>query len=32
MLRKVEETIAGIIKRKENGFSIPPVRYKRALN
>ena len=27
MLRKVDETIAGIIIRIEKGFDIPPVRY-----
>jgi hypothetical protein len=32
MLRKVEETIAGIINKKENGLSIPPVKYKRTLS
>tara|TARA_B110000003_G_C16457105_1_gene460286 strand:+ start:681 stop:812 length:132 start_codon:yes stop_codon:yes gene_type:complete len=32
MLRKVDETIVGIINKMEKGFKIPPVRYKRALN
>ena len=32
MLKKVEETIAGIINKIENGFKIPPVRYKRTAN
>jgi hypothetical protein len=32
MLRNVDETIVGIIIKIENGFKIPPVKYKRALN
>tara|TARA_Y100000591_G_scaffold252292_1_gene223833 strand:+ start:672 stop:830 length:159 start_codon:yes stop_codon:yes gene_type:complete len=32
MLRKVEETIVGIIINKEKGFKIPPVKYKRVLS
>ena len=32
MLRKVEETMVGIINKKENGLRIPPVKYKRILN
>tara|TARA_B110001450_G_C17448650_1_gene411066 strand:+ start:461 stop:691 length:231 start_codon:yes stop_codon:yes gene_type:complete len=32
MLRNVDETIAGIISKNENGFRIPPVKYKRTLN
>ena len=32
ILKKVEETIAGIINKIENGLKIPPVRYKRAAN
>ena len=32
ILRNVEETIAGIINKKENGLRIPPVRYNRVLN
>jgi hypothetical protein len=32
MLRNVDETIVGMINNVENGFKIPPVRYKRALN
>jgi hypothetical protein len=32
MLRNVDETIAGIISKKENGLRIPPVKYKRILN
>ena len=32
ILRKVEETIAGMINKKENGLMIPPVRYRRILN
>ena len=32
MLRNVEETIAGIINKKENGLRIPPVKYRRMLN
>ena len=28
ILRNVEETIAGIINKIENGLRIPPVRYK----
>ena len=32
MLKKVEETIVGIIISIENGFEIPPVRYNRAAN
>jgi hypothetical protein len=29
ILRNVEETIAGIISKRENGLRIPPVKYKR---
>ena len=32
MLRNVEETIAGIINKKEKGLRTPPVKYKRVLN
>ena len=32
ILRNVEETIAGIINKNENGLRIPPVKYKRILN
>ena len=32
MLRKVDETIVGIISKIEKGFKIPPVKYKRELN
>tara|TARA_B110001452_G_scaffold234735_1_gene213190 strand:+ start:11 stop:175 length:165 start_codon:yes stop_codon:yes gene_type:complete len=32
MLRKVDETIAGIIIRNEKGFKIPPVKYNNALS
>ena len=32
ILKKVEETIAGIINKIENGLKIPPVRYKRIAN
>tara|TARA_B100000963_G_C22561358_1_gene641526 strand:+ start:1228 stop:1386 length:159 start_codon:yes stop_codon:yes gene_type:complete len=32
MLKKVEETIAGIINKIENGFEIPPVKYNKKLN
>ena len=32
MLRNVEETIAGIINKKEKGLRIPPVKYKSILN
>ena len=32
ILKNVDETIAGIINKKENGFRIPPVKYKRMLN
>ena len=32
ILRNVEETIAGIISKKENGLKIPPVKYRRILN
>jgi|TARA_B110000238_G_C15800565_1_gene299918 hypothetical protein len=32
MLRNVEETIAGITNRKENGLRIPPVKYRRILS
>ena len=32
MLKKVDETIAGMIISKENGFEIPPVRYNRTAN
>ena len=32
ILKKVEETIAGIINKMENGLNIPPVRYKRIAN
>ena len=30
ILKNVEETIVGIINKIENGFKIPPVKYKRA--
>jgi len=29
---KVDETIAGTINNKENGFEIPPVKYNNKLN
>ena len=32
ILRNVEETIAGIISKIENGLRIPPVRNKRAVS
>ena len=32
ILKKVDDTIAGIIKRNEKGFIIPPVRYNNALS
>ena len=32
ILRNVEETIAGIINKNENGLRIPPVKYRRMLN
>ena len=32
ILKNVEETIAGITKRKEKGLKIPPVKQRRALN
>ena len=32
MLKKVDETIVGIIIKIEKGLKIPPVRYKRELN
>ena len=32
MLKKVDETMAGMIISIENGFEIPPVRYNRAAN
>ena len=32
ILKKVEDTIVGIINNIINGFKIPPVRYKRALS
>ena len=32
ILKKVEDTIAGIINRKQNGLNIPPVKNKRILN
>jgi len=32
ILRNVEETIAGIISKNENGLKIPPVKYRRVLN
>ena len=32
ILRKVDETIVGIIIKIEKGFKIPPVKYKRALS
>ena len=32
ILKKVEETIAGIIKSIENGLEIPPVKYNKAAN
>jgi hypothetical protein len=32
MLKNVEETIAGIIIKNENGLKIPPVRYRRMAN
>jgi hypothetical protein len=32
ILRNVDETIVGIINKIENGFKIPPVKYKKRLN
>ena len=32
ILKKVDETIAGMIISIENGFEIPPVKYNRAAN
>tara|TARA_B100001059_G_C17454756_1_gene389200 strand:- start:451 stop:609 length:159 start_codon:yes stop_codon:yes gene_type:complete len=32
ILKNVEETIVGIIIKIENGFNIPPVKYKRVLS
>ena len=32
ILKNVDDTIAGIIKRNEKGFKIPPVKYNKALN
>ena len=32
ILKNVEDTIAGIIIRMENGFEIPPVRYNKTAN
>ena len=32
MLKNVDDTIAGIIKRNEKGFKIPPVKYNNALS
>ena len=32
ILKKVEETIVGTIKRIENGLNIPPVKYKSVVN
>ena len=32
ILKNVEETIVGIIKRNEKGFKIPPVNYSKELN
>ena len=32
ILKKVDETIVGIIIKIEKGFKIPPVRYKRELS
>ena len=32
ILKNVDETIVGIINKIENGFKIPPVRYRRIAN
>ena len=32
ILKKVDETIAGIISKKQNGLKIPPVKYNKILN
>ena len=32
ILKKVDETIAGIISKKQNGLNIPPVKYNKVLN
>ena len=32
ILKNVDDTIAGIMRRKQNGLNIPPVKYSKILN